>query len=129
MNWTYRCPHCKALLNPDENIILVGEHQGRRVLTGFHPRPGNYKIFFPPEVQLEDGQTWNFFCPVCQVDLKDKHNEEMCAIELEEELETSRVLFSRKSGQKATFILSDRVVLERHGQDSDEIFFNLSLMR
>ncbi len=65
MRWTYACPHCEAMLNPDETVVLIGECGPHRILIGFHPEPGNYRAFFPPEFELQEGSMWDFSCPVC----------------------------------------------------------------
>ena len=56
MRWTYSCPHCQAMLNPDETVVLIGECGPHRILIGFHPEPGNYRAYFPPEFELQEGR-------------------------------------------------------------------------
>ena len=122
MSWTYRCPHCRVLLDPHEAIILRAAHAGTRILAGFHPEPGNYEIYFPPDVDLRDGQRWDFFCPVCQADLVSQENENLCALEFQRGEETSRILFSRIAGEKATYVLAEGTVKERHGEHAQSYF-------
>ena len=69
MSWSYACPWCGAMLNPDKTIILTAAQGDRRVLIGFHPEPGNYELFLPPDVTIEEGDHWDFFCPVCRENL------------------------------------------------------------
>ena len=54
MRWSYFCPHCDAGLNPDETIILVGEHADHRILVGLHPQPGDYQAYLPPTLGSGD---------------------------------------------------------------------------
>lgn len=129
MKWSYRCPHCKALLNPGATVMLVGIHDDQRLLVGFHPEPGNYEIFFPPECALKEGDIWQFLCPVCQVDLLSNDNDSMCALELlEGDNEPIQVLFSRVAGQQATFIVNQREV-QSYGTHAADIYKHLAMLR
>jgi hypothetical protein len=121
MRWTYQCPHCKTLLNPQDAIILLAHRDEQRLLVGLHPEPGNYRIFFPPGAELRDGQTWDFACPACRAELRDPHNDTMCTIDLEEELEIKHVCFSRIAGQQATYVVQDRAVKEVYGRDAGKV--------
>ena len=56
----------EPMLNPDETIILLGEFEGRRMLVGFHPQPGNYQVYLPPGCDMVAGSRWQLSCPVCR---------------------------------------------------------------
>ena len=116
MSWSYRCPKCKAMLNPDETIILIGEHPRGRTLIGLHPEPGNYQIYLPPGTPLNQGDTWSFFCPVCQKSIVTEENDNLCGIELVEGNQTRTVLFSRIAGEKATFVVAGERLENSHGE-------------
>ena len=70
MRWTYSCPKCHAMLNPDETVVLVGQCGAHRILVGFHPEPGTYRAYLPPGFRMEHGALWDFFCPVCNEKLQ-----------------------------------------------------------
>jgi len=116
MRWTYGCPACGAMLNPDNTIILVGVHGSKRILIGFHPEPGNYQIHVPPDTHIELGTRWDFFCPVCQHDLVTDENENLCALTLLDGREHRRVVFSRIAGEKATFVITDQRLERKYGE-------------
>ena len=120
MRWTYSCPHCNAMLNPDETVVLIGRQGNARALIGFHPQPGNYRAYMPPGVQLEEGSLWEFHCPVCQDSLTTGQAPGLCALDLHTEDETQRVFFSRRVGEQATFVITAEGVTERHGKDQDK---------
>ena len=82
MRWTYACPHCQAMLNPDETVVLIGECGPHRILIGFHPEPGNYRAYLPPEFNLQEGSMWEFSCPVCSRDLRTDFAPELCALDM-----------------------------------------------
>lgn len=113
--WTYTCPFCGALLNPERAVILVGGQGDQRVLIGFHPEPGNYELFLPPEATLREGDHWDFFCPVCREDLVNGQLGELVELRLRSGDAEDRVFFSRIAGEHATFILSGRQVQAEHG--------------
>lgn len=118
MSWLYICPHCNALLNPNKTLILLAEHDKRRMLVGFHPEPGNYEIYFPADANLDEGQVWSFFCPVCRTDLKTTENDRMCAVLMFEPQVSRRVLFSRVAGEHATYVMYDSELEHRYGKNA-----------
>jgi len=108
------------MLNPGCAIIMAAAHDNGRCLIGMHPQPGKYEIFLPPEETCEDREKWEFFCPLCQADLRAKEDANLCELALKVEGETLRILFSRVAGEHATFILHEDLVKERHGEDVDQ---------
>lgn len=129
MPWTYHCPKCDALLNPDRSIILLAEHDDRQHLIGFHPEPGNYEIYIPPGTEPQTGDRWDFQCPVCRQNLGTKENENLCALTFKEGDSHQQVLFSRVAGERVTFVVSDRKVQHRHGDHADQYEQHLIQMK
>lgn len=132
MSKDYRCPRCEATLNPDRSVILVAAHAETRALIGFHPEPGNYEVYLPPGIQVEEGSRWLFSCPLCQADLTAAENEDLCHLQVVEGETTSRVLFSRIAGEQATFIVGEDRVEQTHGDDSvrfDPLWAQLKYIR
>lgn len=119
MSWNYFCPDCGAMLNPDRTIILTACRRGKHMLIGFHPEPGNYTLYVPPGIEVVDGDRWEFFCPVCHVDLVTTHNDNLCALKLGLPRDARTVLFSRIAGEKVTFVVSHEGVDEHHGSHAD----------
>jgi hypothetical protein len=106
------------MLNPNQTLILLAEHDDKRILVGFHPEPGNYEVYFPPGSELSEGQIWSFFCPVCRKDLKTAEDDNLCAVLMLEPTISRRVLFSRVAGEQATYVLYDSEIEHRHGKNS-----------
>ena len=125
MKWSYACPGCNGVLNPQETIILVALHKDKRLLVGFHPEPGNYTIYTPPGVSVEPGSRWDFYCPLCQTNLSTKENPDLCVIHMLTGARPYRVLFSRVAGRRATFVMGERGIHEQHGDDATHYFRNL----
>jgi hypothetical protein len=107
------------MLNPDETVILVAQHASTRILLGLHPRPGNYRAFIPPGVELEPGVRWDFSCPVCHADLATDVAPDLCAIDMQVGDVKHRVYFARTAGEQATFVVSAEGLVERHGRDAE----------
>ena len=120
MSWEYCCPKCKSMLNPHQSIILAAGHGETHVLIGLHPQPGKYDVYLPPNVVAEDGQMWDFFCPMCQENLVTAENNKLCELELWLEGEPLRILFSRVAGEHATFLINKGQVREGLGEDKEQ---------
>ena len=119
MRWTYSCPHCQAMLNPDETVVLIGECGPHRILIGFHPEPGNYRAYLPPDMELQQGSRWSFFCPVCQRSMETEAAEGLCALDGMYQAQKHRVYFSPIAGEQATFVVTAEGLIESFGRDSD----------
>ncbi len=119
MSWEYSCPECKAMLNPERTIILAMQRDDVRLLIGLHPQPGKYEIHLPPEIAVDDGTKWNFSCPVCQAQLANKNDPDLCELELRMDDGSVKILFSRIAGEHATFVLNESSLKEKHGKNSD----------
>ena len=117
MKWTYSCPHCRAMLNPQDAIILVAGYKDRTWLVGLHPEPGEYEIFVPPGIKVTRGERWSFACPVCSVNLVTDFSDDLCAVDIHTDDEDHRVFFSRIAGEQATFVISAEGLRSIHGKD------------
>ena len=119
MRWTYACPHCQAMLNPDETVVLIGECGPHRILIGFHAEPGNYRAYLPPEFKLQEGSMWDFSCPVCNRSLIAEIAPELCALDMNVQGVRHRLYFSRTAGEHATFVITAEGV-KSHGRDAGQ---------
>jgi hypothetical protein len=119
MNWTYSCPHCKALLNPDDKIVLRAESEDRKLLVGLHPQPGNYEVELPPGEEMAAGTRWDFVCPWCDRSLVSELSDALCALDVHAGGDTHRVFFSRIVGEQATFVVSAEGILRDYGIHTD----------
>jgi hypothetical protein len=125
MNWTYSCPHCHAILNPDQSIILLAEHGGLCCLVGLHPQPGNYEVYLPPDVEMPAATRWSFSCPLCRQPLTTELSEDLCALDMTSGGDPHRVYFSRVAGEQATFVVSAEGMLTDHGIHTDRYLEHL----
>jgi hypothetical protein len=121
--WTYRCPRCNGVVNPAGIVHLLGLRGGAQMLIGFHPEPGNYELFAPPEAAFERGDLWSFHCPICQSDLATERQGNLCELQLfTGDGHRRRVLFSRVAGEHATYVERDdgpETILGEHANRYD----------
>ncbi len=120
MSWNYACPHCKAMLNPNDTVNLVAAFDSKRVLIGLNPKPGNYELYFPHGVTVNKGTAVDLFCPVCHANLKSKEKENLCVLEMLGTDEPQQILFSRILGEEATYVVSPDRVKEKHGKHTEK---------
>jgi len=120
MRWSYSCPHCRVMLNPDESITLLVECKSRVFLVGLHPEPGNYQMYLPPGVPMcAEGCRCTFRCPACHEDLVTEVSDNLCALDVHQGGETHRVFFSRITGEQATFLVTAEGLREDYGIHTD----------
>lgn len=120
MKWKYSCPKCTAILNPGPNIILLGRHQGRETLLAFHPEPGNYEVSIPDNANINEGELWEFFCPVCHGKMTFAGDEHLAALDMTDGEGTwHKVVFSAIAGEQATFVITQEPEgkVYKHGVD------------
>jgi transcription elongation factor Elf1 len=121
MAWIYSCTECGSVVNPGGGmVVLVGLFGGAQMLIGFSPEPGDYTLYLPPGAELERGEAWTFHCPVCHGSLVSDLNENLCALDLDQDGAKKRVLFSRICGEHATFVVAGDTQVDAHGEDADE---------
>jgi hypothetical protein len=116
MQRTYTCPSCKGVLNPENAVILRATDEGRQMLLGLHPEPGNYELYIPDGSELPTGSVWRMGCPVCGADLRLGANGELCLVYMEVGGEAMEVWFSPRAGQRVTIVVSASGEVERFGE-------------
>lgn len=118
MSWSYSCPHCRAILNRNETIMLQGTCGSEEIVIGLHPTPGTYRILLPREYEFEPGSRWDFSCPACRKSLVSDVSPDLCCLDMATGNVRHRVYFSRIAGEHATFVISAEGV-ERFGEHSE----------
>ncbi|MCP4677312.1 MAG: hypothetical protein GY854_17720 [Deltaproteobacteria bacterium] len=116
MAWTYSCPICESVVNPDETVTLLGSRQDVTILLGFHPQPGNYTIYLPPGCDMRRGDDWEFYCPVCRQNLRANEHQNLCALKVWQGSARRKILFSRVVGERATYLVRDKSLEESYGK-------------
>lgn len=103
----YRCPHCKAVLNPGTKVILRVSRGRKSALILLSPQVGNYTVILPEDFPLKEGEKATFFCPVCGAELTSPVNAHFNEV-LRERADGGfdHVEFHRVYGRHATFVVT-----------------------
>ena len=115
----FLCPHCRAVLNPADAIILAVEKDEKRGLILLSPRPADYRYVCDASFcdQIQIGDIVDFSCPACATDLTSPLSDKLVEILImtpEKELKVAQ--FSRICGEQATFVHDGTEVLA-YGKD------------
>ena len=112
------CPHCRTVLNPNEEIIMLVSKGGAKHLILFSARIGDYTIHTSPEVDFEAGEVVDFMCPACHWSFRSPVADDISEVLLrDKEGAFSRVGFSRTYGKQATFLIDEEDV-KGFGEDA-----------
>jgi len=116
----YRCPHCKAILNPGTKVIMRIRRGRKAALILLSPKVGNYSVILPDNFPLKKGERTNLQCPVCHADLTSPVNKQFGEI-LRDRPDGGfdRVGFHRVYGEHVTFVVSKGEV-RAYGKDVEE---------
>ncbi len=120
MQFKYHCPHCNATLNPSQKIIFCIQKEETKCLILLSPDPGDYNYYIADEIKLQKGDIWDFLCPICHANLKAKTEDDNAMatiLVISTDEKRRQLLFSRKVGVHATFILEDQEI-KSFGSDS-----------
>ena len=72
MSRAFHCGHCKGLLNPGSEVVLVIEFGSGRGLVLLSPELGDYTAVLAQSIPLEVGRAYVFRCPLCDADLSSR---------------------------------------------------------
>ena len=132
MELDFLCHKCKGHLRIGDQIILTVKNKswsGGLILM--HPELGNYKFENHPSFKFEDGERFDFYCPICLAKLTSKHHKDLIMILMKDEKgQAFEVLFSRIKGEKSTYRIIGES-LDVFGKDSKSYidFINLSHLK
>jgi len=115
----YLCPKCKGHLNAGGYIIFSSKNKrNQKGLVLLNPDIGSYTHKHHPSYHIEKGEMIEFFCPICQADLKSSEKPNFAVINMiDHNNEQYQVLFARKAGEKSTYVVSNENI-EMFGDDA-----------
>ena len=120
MPMRYRCPHCKAILNPGTKLILRISLGGKVGLVLFSPKVGNYQVILPEDFSIKKGEKADFHCPVCEADLTSPADPLFGEVLRDNpQVGLDRVNFHKVYGEHATFVITKDEV-RAYGDDAPE---------
>jgi len=120
MELDYLCPECKSLLNIGDKIVLSVRFQNKQNgLLLFEKILGNYNVKKQNAINFKEGEPVEFFCPICHESLQSKIYPNLAKLKMcDEEENEFDILFSRISGEQATYKISENNI-EAFGKDQD----------
>lgn len=125
----YMCPHCKGFISLEDCVMFSVKTKDDRVgLLSLHPELGNYTVRKHREFDFEEGDEFDFYCPICHAELASKLHSNLARIVMvDENYNEFDILFSKKAGQRSTYKIEGET-MEIFGDDSAEYidFMNLS---
>lgn len=101
----FLCPRCLGHIRVGDHIIFkvknTGKHSGLLLLS---PHIGNYTSVKHPSFEFDEGETLEYFCPLCNVSLISDIHENLVHVILQDVTGKSNdVYFSRIVGEHSTF--------------------------
>jgi len=132
MSYTYHCPKCRAVLNPNVRVVLVAHFEGRRGLVLLSPKLGDYKFFCDKGFckSVQKGNMLEFCCPVCAESLTsptvDQFTELLVVNGEATDKEPYLLRFSRVCEEHATFLYDGETVRE-FGEDAAQVHRRLDI--
>ena len=117
--FTYKCPHCNDILNTNDHVHFVVREHSNSYDIYLSAEVGDYNYQVKPEISFETGTELEFFCPHCNENLKCEKYPDFVSIKLViSHAVDFEVLFSRKIGEQATYIITQDGV-EKYGADKE----------
>jgi uncharacterized protein YbaR (Trm112 family) len=117
----YYCPHCRAALKVNEQIILtakVDDKKGGLIL--FEPQLGDYKIIKHKECQYDNNKHVEFLCPVCHKNLSAEHENLAEILLIDDQGDEYEIWFSEIVGEHATYKIKAGKVFNAYGEDQSK---------
>jgi len=115
MYYDYFCPICRGMLRVGDKLVFSArtkEHQ--KGLIFLSPELGDYTIEHHPSFDIQEGEVYLFYCPICHAKLNHRENEKLVKIFMIDENATEyEIIFSGIAGEKCTYRMRDKEKIGR----------------
>ncbi len=110
----YLCPICKGQLRIVNSIVLsVKTDSGNKGLLFLNQEIGNYEKKTHPNFIIKEGEELTVYCPICHTTLNREENRHLVKLNMIDESQAEvDVFFSVVIGEKCTYVVKDKKVLE-----------------
>jgi len=124
----YICPHCRGHLKVGEYIIFAAKDTRKKNgLLLLHPRIGNYTSIKHPSFNYTEGESIDFYCPLCQNRLVATFDENLVyVIMIDKDQKEYDIYFSRIAGEKSTYKVREETVMSTGEDSSKYTYFKMS---
>lgn len=118
MKVTYLCPHCRGVINAENNIILSAKSAEDKIgLVLLHEEIGNYTVSLSSSLTIKEGEIVDFYCPICHESLNTKKGDSLAKyIRLEDDVDESYIVISRAYGERITFKVDKNKHIKTYGE-------------
>ena len=85
-----------------------------------NPELGNYNLIHHSSIEIQEGESLDFFCPICRADLSavDLHRNLIRILMTDENNKEFDVYFSKICGEHSTFLIQNDNIVEKFGEES-----------
>jgi hypothetical protein len=118
MSYTYHCPKCDCLLNPNVRVVLIAKNGDSQGIVLMSSKLGDYQVICDKGFcqDVAKGDTIEFLCPVCHGSLTSENHNNFAELKIvnsaKEEHKPFLLRFSRVSEEHATFLYDGDSVKE-----------------
>jgi len=101
----FLCPKCKDHLRVGDHLIFKVKNAAKQVaILLLSPQIGNYSSVKHPSFEFKQGESLEFFCPLCSASLKsDIHRNLALVLMTDETGKRYAVYFSQIAGEHSTY--------------------------
>ena len=128
MKNSFICPYCRGHLKVGDQVIFRVRNQKKDFgLLLLSPQVGNYDSLKNPEFEYQTGEALYFYCPLCSHTLSTTIDDNLIfVVMVDEQRVEHNIYFSRISGEKSTYQVTDDTVTAT-GEHSDRYtYFSIS---
>lgn len=128
MKSSFICPYCRGHLKVGDQLIFRVRNQKKEYgLLMLSPLIGNYDSVKNPDFEYHTGDALQFYCPLCSHLLSTSIDENLIFVVMVDEQKVEHnIYFSRISGEKSTYQVTDDTVIAR-GEHADRYtYFSIS---
>jgi hypothetical protein len=122
LDHNYACPDCRSFLRVWNNIVFSVKSctEDKRGLLLLNPDLGNYEFISHYNLDFNEMDCLDFFCPVCGINLtaSDVNMKLARIIMIDKNEKEYDIYFSRIRGEQSTFKVSNGDIVEKFGKDS-----------
>jgi hypothetical protein len=123
MKIDFICPKCQGYLSVGNRVIFtIKKKNWSGGIVMLSPVLGEYTFTTNPTVQVEEGEEYDFYCPICQHDLSVVGHDKMARVIMREDNEEFFIVFSKKKGEKCTYKLSESKLESYFGEHATPHF-------
>jgi len=108
----FYCPNCRSNMNIENSLVLaVKSRSSERGMIFLDTELGNYERTTHPEFKLNEGEEYNFYCPVCHFKLNKEDKPNLVMLHMtDNDGKECEINISNIIGEQFTFQIKDKEV-------------------